>query len=248
MNNVDNTKKPEVTCVELCAGYCGIHLGLKRAIPNLRTVALCEIEAYACANLVQKMEQGLLEPAPIWTDLKTFPWEEFSDRVDILVGGYPCQPFSSAGKRLGKDDPRHLWPWIADGIRLLRPRACFFENVEGHVSMGLSSVVSDLEELGYKVSWGIFSASEVGAPHRRKRVFILGELANSGFNAGCSELRQAELPEELSRGDGLADNHGEREQKCRAGSGGSQHDPARHHGWPSRPGQPQFDWEPPRVI
>jgi site-specific DNA-cytosine methylase len=168
---VDTTKT--ITHIGLCAGYGGIELGLKRVLPTLRSVALCEIEAFAIANLVAKMEAGLMDAAPVWTDLKTFPWESFRDRVDILTGGYPCQPFSAAGKRAGKDDPRHLWPWIADGIAIMRPRVCFFENVEGHITLGLSTVVSDLEEMGYKVSWGIFSAAECGAPHQRKRVFIL---------------------------------------------------------------------------
>jgi DNA (cytosine-5)-methyltransferase 1 len=162
-----------VTHLGLCAGYGGIELGLKRAIPSLRTVALCEIEAFAISNLVAKMEAGLMDPAPIWPDLKTFPWATFRDRVDILTGGYPCQPFSAAGQRRGKDDPRHLWPYIADGIRLLRPRCCFFENVEGHISLGLSDVIEDLAGMGYRTTWGIFSASECGAPHQRKRVFIL---------------------------------------------------------------------------
>jgi site-specific DNA-cytosine methylase len=119
------------------------------------------------------MESGALDAAPIWSDLKSFPWAEFSGKVDILSGGYPCQPFSSAGKRIGKDDPRHLWPWIAKGVRILKPRVCLFENVEGHITLGLSTVVSDLEEMGYSVSWGIFSAAECGSPQQRKRVFIL---------------------------------------------------------------------------
>jgi DNA (cytosine-5)-methyltransferase 1 len=139
----------------------------------LRTVALCEIEAFAIANLVAKMEAGLMDAAPVWTDLKTLPWESFRDRVDILTGGYPCQPFSAAGKRLGTEDERHLWPHIAKGIAILKPRVCLFENVEGHITLGLSTVISDLEEMGYKVSWGIFSAAECGAPHQRKRVFIM---------------------------------------------------------------------------
>jgi len=168
---MDTTKA--VTHISLCAGYGGIDLGLKRAIPDLLTVAFSEIEAFACANLVAKMEAGLMDAAPIWTDLKTFPWESFRDRVDILSGGYPCQPFSAAGKRLGKEDPRHLWPYIADGIQILRPKLCFFENVEGHISLGLRDVIQELGRIGYSATWGIFSASEVGAPHQRKRVFIL---------------------------------------------------------------------------
>ena len=132
---MDNTK--QFTTIEWCAGYGGIHLGLKRAIPNLRVIAYGEIEAFAVANLVAKMEAGLMDAAPIWSDLKTFPCEDFRDRVDLLVAGYPCQPFSAAGKRLGTDDPRHLWPHIARSIRVIRPRMCFFENVEGHISLGL---------------------------------------------------------------------------------------------------------------
>ena len=184
-----------VTHIGLCAGYGGIELGLHRAIRNMRTVALCEIEAFAIANLVAKMEAGLMDPAPIWPDLKTFPWEAFRDRVDILTGGYPCQPFSAAGQRRGKDDPRHLWPYIADGIRLLRPRCCFFENVEGHISLGLSDVIEDLAGMGYRTTWGIFSAAEVGAPHQRKRVFILAHRHDEGLQGAVGESIQGRTGE-----------------------------------------------------
>ena len=113
--------------------------------------------------------------------LKTFPSEIFRDRVDLITGGYPCQPFSAAGKRLGEDDPRHLWPHIRKHIEAIRPVQCFFENVEGHISLGLSSVISDLEEDGYRSAWGIFSAREVGAPHQRKRVYIMANSNNTRF-------------------------------------------------------------------
>ena len=213
---------PAVTHLGLCAGYGGIELGLKRAVPGLRTVALCEIEAFAISNLVAKMEAGLMDPAPIWPDLKTFPWAAFRDRVDILTGGYPCQPFSAAGQRRGKDDPRHLWPYIADGIRLLRPRCCFFENVEGHISLGLSDVIEDLAGMGYRTTWGIFSASECGAPHQRKRVFILA-------------YSQRQRVEELSRWIAVGS------KEYTAGDHGS-------NAWPSHPGEQQYGWEPPRMV
>jgi len=247
---VDNTKT--TTHLGLCAGYGGIELGLKRVIPNLRSVALCEIEAFACANLVAKMEAGLMDVAPIWTDLKSFPWESFRDRVDILTGGYPCQPFSAAGKRLGTEDPRHLWPYIASGIRILRPKLCFFENVEGHTSLGLREVVGELEQMGYKVSWGIFSAREVGAPHQRKRVFIMAVSNSLGGAAG--------LPRSLAWNEGVA---GVADHGCGEGCGeladarcfGSEGAELQSEGleqfrqaWPSRPGQPQHGWEPPRVV
>ncbi len=223
----------------------------------MQSVALCEIEAFPIANLVAKMEAGLMESAPIWTDLKTFPWESFRDRVDILTGGYPCQPFSAAGKRAGKEDPRHLWPWIADGIRILRPKVCFFENVEGHISLGLREVIGELEEIGYQTAWGIFSAREVGAPHQRKRVFILG-YSNSTprFNVCGGERIGEELHEfgiasvthNLANGNDkrlegvweCCSTEGREAQTGYAGSGCNV--------WPSRPGEPQRGWEPPRVV
>jgi len=250
-----DTTKP-VTHVSLCAGYGGIDLGLKRAIPNLRTIAFSEIEAFACANLVAKMEAGCLDAAPIWTDVKTFPWEEFRGKVDILSGGYPCQPFSAAGKRLGKDDPRHLWPWIADGIRVCRPAVCFFENVEGHISLGLREVIGELEEIGYRATWGVFSAAEVGAPHQRKRVFILAHrLCERGQLPNWWRFAAEQMPisNGTARGDELA-------FAVQQGPQGSTSEPLHTRGlqseigrgcdvaWPSRPGQPQFPWEPPRVV
>lgn len=168
-----DTTKELPTVIAFCAGYGGIERGLDLAGLEHRVVAYVEIEAYAIANLVSKMETGQLPPAPIYTDIKTFPSEVFRDRVDIITGGYPCQPFSAAGKRKGGDDPRHLWPYIRKHVETIRPVQCFFENVEGHISLGLNSVISDLEEDGYSTTWGIFSAREVGAPHQRKRVYIM---------------------------------------------------------------------------
>ena len=231
IDHVDTTEK--LGHVSLCAGYAGIDLGLRRAIPNLRTIAFSEIEAFACANLVSKMEAGLLDPAPVWTNLKTFPWAAFRDRVDVLSGGYPCQPFSQAGNRRGTEDPRHLWPFIRDGIEIMRPRVCFFENVEGHITLGLRDVLFDLAELGYRTTWGLFSAAEVGAPQQRKRVFILA-VAESDRGGGDedTQLRQlwAERLVQSSR------------------DSGAYNAPAEEQVWPSRPREPQHGWEPPRVV
>jgi DNA (cytosine-5)-methyltransferase 1 len=222
---------PEVTCMEWCAGYGGIGLGLRRAIPTLRTIAYCEIEAFACANLVAKMEAGFLDSAPLWTDLKNFPCEAFHGFVDILAAGYPCQPFSCAGKRRGVHDPRHLWPYIKKALEIIRPRICFLENVEGHISLGLRKVLTDLAQIGYRVetpsgkpTWGIFSASEVGAPHQRKRLFIL---------AYHERLRIEELR-------GWIANASPFDSSGNNGGNGDL--------WPSRPGEEQHSWEPPRVV
>ena len=176
--NVGITKELP-TVISFCSGYGGIERGIELAGVEHRVLAYVEIEAYVIANLLAKMESGELAPAPIWTDLKTFPAHLFRGAVDIITGGYPCQPFSAAGRRKGEEDPRHLFPYIKEHIKTIRPDRCFFENVYGHVSMGLSTVVSDLEEQGYRTEWGVFSAREVGAPPQRKRVFIMGNSNNT---------------------------------------------------------------------
>jgi DNA (cytosine-5)-methyltransferase 1 len=168
---MDSTKT--ITHISLCTGYGGIDLGLSRIIRGMRTVAYAEIDSFAIEVLLARMEAGQIDAAPIWTDVRDFPWGSFHGSVDILSAGYPCQPFSHAGLRKGEDDERHLWPHIKRGIEAVRPAIVFLENVEGHITMGLSTVISDLEELGYQCSWGIFSAEECGAPHRRNRVFIV---------------------------------------------------------------------------
>lgn len=169
---MDNPFKSPVV-LSLCTGMRGLERGIERAIGPVRTIAFLEIEAFVVENLVQQMEQGVLAPTPIWSNLKTFDWESFHGKVHGITGGYPCQPFSVAGKQLGTEDPRHLWPYIKEGIRAVRPVWCFFENVPGHLNIGYREVRSDLEQLGYAVEEDIFSAEEVGAPHQRKRLFIL---------------------------------------------------------------------------
>ena len=183
MNNVDNTQK--IKHLSLCTGYEGIGQGLRILLPNVREIAYSEIEDYAILNLVEKIEKGRLHKAPIYTNLKTFPFGKFRGQVDILSGGFPCQPFSVAGAKKATEDPRHLFPYIAEGIRECQPRIVFLENVEGIISQKtgdgepvLKYVLRTLEQLGYRATAGIFSASEVGLPHQRKRVFILG-ISNS---------------------------------------------------------------------
>ena len=176
---MDNTKE-YIRHLSLCSGYEGIGIGLRKVLPDVREIAHVEIEAFAISNLVAKMEASQIHPAPIFTNLKEFPFRKFRGCVDILSGGFPCQPFSAAGKRDGVEDPRHLFPYILEGIRECKPTAIFLENVEGIISSKttdrrsvLKHVLESLEEVGYSATAGIFSASEVGAPHQRKRVFIM---------------------------------------------------------------------------
>ena len=183
---------PNYYHLDICTGSGMLGLGIKTAIPQLRTVAYVERESYAAASLVARMEDQALDRAPIWDDVTTLSSPEFLEflqlfRPLIVSGGYPCQPFSLAGKRLGEDDPRHLWPHIARFLEAHRPECCFFENVAGHLSLGFDAVVSDLERLGYRVAAGLFSAEEVGATHRRERLFILAVRKNGGLG----ELRES---------------------------------------------------------
>ena len=146
------------TLSAFCTGYGGIELGLRRAWAwMLESSAMWRSNAFVQANLVAKIEEGRMDNAPIYSDLKTFPARIFRGKIHGIIGGYPCQNFSSAGKRKGEKDPRHLWPYIRSHVRAIRPLWCFFENVRGHTTMGLWRVLSDLEEDGYQTEWGLFS-------------------------------------------------------------------------------------------
>lgn len=105
-------------------------------------------------------------------DIKTVDWWTV-EPVDFLTAGWPCQPWSVAGRRKGADDERHLWPHIAHAIGILRPDWFFGENVAGHLSMGFDDVLGSLTAHRYDTCWTVVRASDVGAAHRRERVFIL---------------------------------------------------------------------------
>lgn len=105
-------------------------------------------------------------------DMKKLDWHNVPP-VDVFTAGYPCQPFSHAGRRRGTDDPRHLWPFIREAVRVLRPSYTFLENVDGHRSLGFDRVVGDMAEDGMHVRWVVLPASGVDAPHQRKRLFML---------------------------------------------------------------------------
>lgn len=158
--------------LSICTGIGGLDLGIHRALGG-RTVCMVEREAACVEILATRMEEGSLDPAPIWSDAKTFDGKAWRGAVDIVAAGYPCQPFSVAGKRRGSDDPRHLWPDIKRVIAEAQPGAVVLENVQGHVRLGLSEVLEDLSELGFNAEWGVYSAAQAGAPHRRNRLFIL---------------------------------------------------------------------------
>lgn len=151
----------------LCSGIGGVELALGTAIPEAQPAWFCESDP-APATVLRHRFPGV----DVHGDVRTLDWHNL-EPVDVVTAGYPCQPFSQAGKRLGADDPRHLWPTIAEGVRNLRPAIVFLENVRGHVQRGLQEVIADLADMGYDAAWGCVRASDAGLPHRRERVFIV---------------------------------------------------------------------------
>ncbi|WP_406104724.1 DNA cytosine methyltransferase [Streptomyces sp. NBC_01003] len=111
-------------------------------------------------------------------DITAIDWRAV-EPVDVLLGGYPCQPFSTAGRRKGTADARHIWPHIANALRTLRPRIAIFENVANHLRLGFADVLADLARLGFDAEWCLVRASEVGAPHQRNRLFLYATAADA---------------------------------------------------------------------
>ncbi|OBZ13304.1 DNA cytosine methyltransferase [Bacillus sp. FJAT-26390] len=157
--------------LSLFTGIAGLDIAAHWA--GIETVAFCEREPYP-----QKVLRKHWPDIPIYDDVCELTKERLEadgiGTIDLIHGGYPCQPFSHAGNRKGKDDDRHLWPEVRRLIETIRPRWFVGENVAGHVSLGLDDVLSDLEDLGYTAKPFIIPAAAVGAPHRRDRVFIVG--------------------------------------------------------------------------
>jgi len=127
------------------------------------------------------MQAGCLAEAPLWTDLASFDGRPWRGVVDTLTAGYPCQPFSRAGRRRGEDDPRHLWPHVCRIIGEVEPGVVFLENVLGHLTLGFPQVREDLEELGYRLTAGLFTAAEIGTSQKRQRLFILARTLCPGL-------------------------------------------------------------------
>lgn len=149
----------------LFSGIGGLDLGLERA--SMTVVWQSEIDPYASQVLAKHWPH-----VPNLGDITTIDWSTV-EPVDLICGGYPCQPFSLAGVRRGESDPRHLWPFMLNAIRDLRPRFALLENVPGHLSLGFDTVLADLTSIGFDAEWSTLSACSMGAPHRRRRLYVL---------------------------------------------------------------------------
>lgn len=192
--------------LDLFSGIGGFSLGLERT-GGFETVAFCEIEPFPRRVLAKHWPE-----VPIFQDVRKLTGADIGP-VDVICGGYPCQPFSTAGKRQGAADDRHLWPEFMRLVAELRPAWVIGENVAGHISMGLDDVLADLEAEGYACRTFVIPACAVGASHRRDRVWTLAHSAPAiSERAGDTRLGRFGLADLSSN---VADAQGERRGKAR---------------------------------
>ena len=177
--------------LSLCSGIGGLDLGISLAVPDYKAICYVEREAYPAAILVTRMQEGTLSEAPIWDSIETFRGKPWRGKVSIITAGFPCPPVSVAGRRKGTEDERWLWPEVIRIVRQVKPEWVFLENVRGLLSVesgrAFAGILRDLAKSGYDAEWMLLSAADLGAPHRRERIFILGHsrgMGLSGFNRG----------------------------------------------------------------
>jgi DNA (cytosine-5)-methyltransferase 1 len=173
----------EFTVGSMFSGIGGLDLGLEWA--GMRVIWQAENQPYCCRVLARHWPH-----VPNHGDVSLIDWR-YVERPNLIAGGYPCQPFSQAGKRQGENDPRHVWPYMANALRHLRPTWALLENVPGHRSLGFGEVLADLARLGYDAQWESVSAAAFGAPHLRWRVFIVAYTDPSRWGERSGQQRPA---------------------------------------------------------
>ncbi len=180
--------------ISLYTGSGQLDKGFERGIielglPQPKPICYVERDFQAASLLVDKIQAGKMGKAPVWTDSSTFDSKPFIGKVDAIIGGFPCQPFSIPGKRKGEDDKRWLWGEIKKLAFEIRPRILFLENVPGIISgRGLHRVLSGFTEIGYDAEWVSIQAKHVKASHKRERVFILAY-------SDCKRLERKNIPQ-----------------------------------------------------
>jgi DNA (cytosine-5)-methyltransferase 1 len=190
-----------------------------------RTICAVEWEPYPASVLCARQNDGVLPPFPIWDDVRTFDGRPWRGRVDVVSGGFPCQDISAAGKGAGIEGERSgMWKEMARIIREVGPSYVFVENSPMLTSRGLGQVLGDLAALGYHAAWGVLGAADVGAPHRRDRIWIVGKMADASqlqrngrdYHAGIG-LGEQSFPESGngSRAQALAHANSQRRREAR---------------------------------
>ena len=203
--------------IDLCSGIGGFSLGFQWAELS-EPILFCELDEF-CQKILKKHWPDV----PIFNDVKELANDTNAfiprprGRKRILTGGYPCQSFSQAGKRLGWEDPRAIWPYIFRIVQQERPNVCVFENVSGHISLGLDEVLHDLEGEGYTTRTFVLPAEACGASHRRDRLWIIARnMADTNSKRGCSGQTGGQDAEDAGQSSG-SEKHGGRNTQRRLG-------------------------------
>jgi DNA (cytosine-5)-methyltransferase 1 len=173
--------------LSLFTGVGGGVLGSK--LLGWEAVGYVEWDKYCQEILSKRIEDGFLNKAPIFGDIDQFiksgAAKKYAGYVDVVTAGFPCQPFSVAGKKRGQDDERNKWPQTLECIRLIRPRYALLENVPGLLNSGyFGEILSSLAQSGFDARWTVLGADDVGAPHRRKRLWILAYAVSPRLKQG----------------------------------------------------------------
>ena len=172
--------------LDLCSGIGGFALGFQWAKLS-KPIAFCDTEKF-CQKVLNKNFPNV----PIYNDVKELAYDprKFIQKpIGVLSGGYPCQPFSTSGKRKGEEDPRHIFPYIHEIVKQVRPSYCVFENVYGHISLGLDEVLLRMEDINYHTRAFVISAASIGARHKRDRVFIICKNLGNSYYDGLSSTK-----------------------------------------------------------
>jgi DNA (cytosine-5)-methyltransferase 1 len=184
-------------------GLLGTHL------LGWKPVGYVEYNDYCQRVIAARIKDGILPNAPIFGDVNIFNSEgyaaAYTGMVDVVTGGFPCQPFSVAGKRLAADDPRNGWPATIQCLRIVRPRYALLENVPGLLSSGyFGTILGDLAESGFDCRWRVLSAAEMGAPHKRDRLWIVAHARSSR----CSRPNPVQSDRDKQRYDSTPEQSG----------------------------------------
>ena len=193
--------------ISLFSGIGALDLAV-RSVLGAETEAYVEIDGFCQKVLRARMKDGYLEKAEIFGDVRKFKWE----KTDMVVGGFPCQPFSLAGERKGESDDRNMWPDTLRVIRMARPEYVFLENVPGLLSGDgegrqpyVYTILANLAEEGFDAEWEIVGADDAGAPHRRKRWFCFAYKKLADSNSSGYIHRESEIDSDKRRIDALSD-------------------------------------------
>ena len=195
--------------LDLFSGIGGFSLGLE-ATGAFETVAFCDYDQY-CQKVLRKHWPWVT----IYDDVKELNSERLSanghTEVDIITGGYPCHPFSIAGRQKGEQDPRHVWPEMFRLVKELRPTWVIGENVSGHIKLGLDTVLENLESEGYATRAFSISASSIGSNHQRERVWIIANTNELGWDNWIYNREERQVSNDKERN--IEESESERDRR-----------------------------------